>query len=123
MAKIAVVDDSPAAVELLSKMLKEQGHAVVNYLDPIGVEDKIAREAPDLIFMDIVMPQRNGYEVIRALRRNAATQHIPIVIVSSKGEETDVQWGKRQGAVGYITKPFGPQDIADALKSHLPATA
>jgi twitching motility two-component system response regulator PilH len=119
MAKVVVVDDSSATVDLISKVVKDQGHTVVSYLNPIDVDSKIAGDAPDLIFMDIVMPEKNGYEVIRALRRNEATKDIPVVIVSSKGEETDVQWGKRQGAVGYITKPFSSQDIITALNAYL----
>lgn len=119
MAKVVVVDDSSATVDLISKVVKDQGHSVVAYLDPTDVDSKIASDSPDLIFMDIVMPAKNGYEVIRALRRNDATKDIPVVIVSSKGEETDVQWGKRQGAVGYITKPFNSQDIISALNAYL----
>ena len=63
-------------------------------------------ERPDVLLLDIVMPKRNGYELLRALKRNAQTKTTPVVLVSSKNQESDRAWGKRQGADDYLAKPF-----------------
>ena len=111
MAKITLVDDSTAILDMLASILEGANHSVNKYNNPNSVEDKIAADPPNLIMLDIVMPERNGYEVLRALKRNTATKDIPVMLVSTKGEETDIRWGKRQGAVDYIVKPFTQADI------------
>ncbi len=119
MAKIAVVDDSTATVTLLSSILESAGHTVFSYTDASTVEIELKKENPQLIFMDIVMPEKNGYEIIRALRRDNQMKTIPVVIVSTKSEATDISWGKRQGAVDYITKPFTPERVLLAVSANL----
>lgn len=101
---------------MMQSILTGAGHTVSTYNNPLGVEDKVLAEQPSLVFLDIIMPERNGYEVLRALRRNAETKNIPVVLVSSKGEETDVRWGLRQGAAAYVTKPYTHDDIIGALQ-------
>ena len=117
MARIAVIDDSQATTDMLASILQGANHSVISYNNPESVEDKIALEQPQLIMLDIVMPERNGYEVLRALKRNRATKDIPVVLVTSKDKETDVRWGKRQGATHYITKPFEPQEILSVVQA------
>lgn len=119
MATITVIDDSSATISMLSSILQQGNHDVVAYTDPTDVETRIAASPPDLVLLDIVMPERNGYEVLRALRRNPATESVPVILVSSKSEETDIRWGKRQGAVDYITKPFTPEAVLDAVRQHV----
>lgn len=119
MATVAIIDDSPAIIEMLTQILRGASHNVISYLDPTAVEDKISETLPDMVLLDIVMPSRNGYEILRALKRNASTKTIPVIVVSSKGEETDVRWGKRQGAVDYIVKPFTPDTILSTIQAHL----
>lgn len=119
MAKIFVIDDAAADSALMQSILASNNHSVSVANNPVGVEDTIAAERPDLIMLDIVMPERNGYEVLRALKRNDATKDIPVILVSSKGEETDIRWGKRQGAVDYITKPYTPETVVNAIGNHL----
>ena len=119
MAKITLIDDSQATIDMLAGILKGANHNVNSYTDATAVEDKVAADKPDLIMLDIVMPARNGYEVLRGLRRNAATKDIPVILVSSKSEDTDIRWGKRQGAADYVTKPFTPDSILSAVQNHV----
>lgn len=119
MANIAVVDDSAATVSMLTSILQSAGHTVVSYTDAAKADSELGEVKPDLVFMDIVMPEKNGYELIRGLSRNVNTKHIPIIVISTKGEKTDIAWGKRQGAVEYIVKPFNPEQILQAVQAHL----
>ena len=114
---ILVVDDSPTDTHLLSEMLKKYGYAVSaagNALEGIA---KSKQEKPDLILMDIVMPGMNGFEATRAITRDPETAAIPIIIVSSKGLETDKAWGMRQGAKDYIVKPIDEKALMEKLKA------
>ena len=119
MAKITVIDDSKATLDMLAAILRSANHQVTAYLKGSDVELAIASEQPDLILLDIVMPERNGFEILRALRRNSSTKDIPVILVSSKDQATDIQWGKRQGANDYITKPFSPEGILSTVSQHL----
>ncbi len=105
MARILIVDDSPTEVHVLQGMLEKNKFEV---LTAATGEEGIARarqEKPDLILMDVVMPGLNGFQATRSLAKDAETQHIPIIIVTTKDQETDRVWGLRQGAKDYITKP------------------
>ncbi len=116
MASIIHIDDSSADTSMMKSILSGAGHHVTSYNDPTSVEDKVAAAKPALVLLDIVMPQRNGYEVLRAMKRNVDIKDIPVVLVSSKSEETDVRWGLRQGAADYITKPYNAQIVLSKLK-------
>jgi len=119
MAKITVIDDSQATLDMIADILKTGDHDISTHIHSKDIEASIVAEKPDLILLDVVMPERNGYEVLRALRRNPETKDIPVILVSSKNEPTDVKWGKRQGAVDYVTKPFTSKSILSAVNEHL----
>ena len=105
MARILLIEDSPTDVAVLSQLLQRNGHQV---LTSGSAEDGIElcrRELPDLVLMDVVLPGMNGFQATRALSRDKATSAIPVLIVSTKGMETDKAWGMRQGARDYIVKP------------------
>ena len=106
MPLILIVDDSPTEVHVMTKALEKHGYRTAAAAD--GAEGvRLAREmSPDLIFMDIVMPGMNGYQATRTLTREEATRHIPVIMCTSKGQETDRIWGMRQGAHDYIVKPI-----------------
>ena len=106
MAKVMVVDDAYSDLILMESILKSAGHLVVSLIDGEELEDKMSAERPDMLLLDIVMPKRNGYELLRALRKDDRTRTTPIVLVSSKNQESDRAWGKRQGADDYLAKPF-----------------
>ena len=105
MALIMIVDDSPTEVHVLKTALEKHGFDTVSAAD--GSEClSLAREVrPDLIFMDVVMPRVNGYQATRTLTRDPQTKSIPVVMITTKDQETDRIWGMRQGAVDYLVKP------------------
>jgi twitching motility two-component system response regulator PilH len=74
---------------------------------------------PDLILMDVVMPNLNGFQATRAITRDATTRHIPVILVTTKDQDTDRVWGMRQGAKAYITKPFGEAELAEVIEQWL----
>ncbi len=105
MALIMIVDDSPTEVHVLKTALEKHGFDTVSAND--GSEClSLARELrPDLILMDVVMPGINGFQATRTLTRDPQTKSIPVVMITTKGQETDRIWGMRQGAVDYLVKP------------------
>jgi len=118
VAKLIAVDDSLADLKLIEHSLS-QYHQVVLYQGSENVEQHIEEEKPDAVLLDVVMPGRNGYEVLRSLRRSEATRNIPVLVISSKSEPTDIEWGKRQGASGYLTKPYTPEALRKAVQELL----
>ncbi len=105
MALVMIVDDSPTEVHVMRTALEQQGFETVAAAD--GSEClKLAREMrPDLILMDVVMPGVNGFQATRTLARDPATKAIPVVMISTKSQQTDKIWGLRQGAVDFLVKP------------------
>ncbi|MDH3355179.1 MAG: response regulator [Chromatiales bacterium] len=105
MAHILIVDDSPTEVHVLTSMLEGAGHTVYSANNgEAGIE--MAKELkPSLILMDVVMPGMNGFQATRQLTRAEETANIPVIIVTTKDQETDRVWGLRQGAKDYLTKP------------------
>jgi twitching motility two-component system response regulator PilH len=100
----------------MESILKSAGHEVVSLMDGDALEDKLSTERPDVLLLDIVMPKRNGYEILRALRKDARTKTTPVVLVSSKNQESDRAWGKRQGADEYLGKPFTSDQLLTMVK-------
>lgn len=116
MSKIVVVDDSYAELQLIESYLKTAHHTVLSFSTTDGLEDKIAAEKPDLIVLDVVMPGRNGFQACRDLRNDSRFRNIPIVLCTSKGQESDKFWGQQQGANGHVVKPFEMEDLLHAVK-------
>ena len=104
--KILVVDDEPNMAQLLAEYLTEQGYQVVTAENGEDAIVKAKAELPDLILMDVVMPGLNGYQATRTITRDDATKHIPVIMCTSKGADTDRIWGMRQGANDYLIKPI-----------------
>ena len=105
MARILLIEDSPTDTAVLTRLLERHGHQVIV---SISAEDGIEvckRELPDVVLMDVVLPGMNGFQATRALSREPSTKAIPVLIVSTKGMDTDRAWGLRQGAKDYIVKP------------------
>ena len=116
MAKILIVDDSPTETYQLSGMLEKNGHSVVSAEDgDVGVALALQQQ-PDVILMDVVMPGLNGFQATRQLSKSAETSHIPVIIVSTKDQETDRVWGLRQGAKAFLTKPVSEKKLLGAIK-------
>ena len=108
---VLLVDDSPTERHVLVELLSRNGYQVITAENGEEGIEKARRELPDLILMDVVMPGLNGYQATRTLTRDEATKHIPVIVCTSKGQETDRIWGLRQGALDYIVKPINAEDL------------
>lgn len=111
MAKLLVVDDSTTEREHLRDLLQKAGHTVVTAGSGREVVALAERERPQLIFMDIVMEEVDGFHATRALREAPGTDRIPVVVVSSKNQKADKVWAQLQGARGYVVKPYAADEI------------
>ncbi len=123
MATILIVDDSMTMMEGHKRILEKAGHVV--YSADNG-EAGIARAIelqPDLILMDVVMPKMNGFQATRKLTRDDRTKHIPVIIVTSKDQKTDIMWGKRQGAQDYLIKPAEEKQLLGTVSKLLMAAS
>lgn len=109
--KVLVVDDSATERHVLGDILGKKGFQVVYAESGEQAVAKAKTELPDLILMDVVMPGMNGFQATRAISHDDVTKHIPIIICSTKGQETDKIWGLRQGAKDYITKPVSADEL------------
>jgi len=117
--KILVVDDSPTDLANIKSILSEAGCLTVAATSGKEALDKAKAEKPDLIFMDIIMPDMDGYAACRSLGSDAETKDIPVIFVTSKGQKADRLWAQMQGGKGYITKPYAADAIIDQLKAFL----
>jgi twitching motility two-component system response regulator PilH len=117
MARILIVDDSPSQLMGIRRIVEKLGHEALTAEDGAAGMEVAKRELPDLILMDVVMPNLNGFQATRAISKEATTSHIPMVLVTTKDQETDKVWGMRQGARDYVVKPV----VADELISKIRA--
>ncbi|HET6631226.1 MAG TPA: response regulator [Rhodanobacteraceae bacterium] len=115
MARILIVDDSPSQLIGLKRIVEKLGHEVLAAEDGAAGVEVAKAEIPDLILMDVVMPNLNGFQATRTISRNETTAHIPIILVTTKDQETDRVWGIRQGARAYITKPVDEDELTARL--------
>lgn len=113
---VLIVDDSPAQVKLMQGLLEPEGYWPVGLNDPLRVEEMISSERPSLILLDVVMPQRNGFQVCRELKASRDFHSIPVILVTSKDTASDRYWGEQQGADGYVTKPFTREELLRAVR-------
>lgn len=119
MKTVLVVDDSPAELKLMSLYLKEAGYLVISADDAKDALKKAEDQNPDLVITDVVMPDMSGFELCRSLKKNEATQQLPVVICTTKNQDLDKLWGKKQGADEYVTKPYTREDFLKAVRSVL----
>ncbi len=108
---ILVVDDSPTEQRLVVSALQAKGYRVITAVDGDDAIEKATREQPRLVLLDVVMPKKNGYQVCRQLKTTAATQHIKVLMLTTKSQDADKFWGMKQGADGYLTKPFDSTEL------------
>ena len=119
MARILIVDDSPSQLMGIRRIVEKLGHEAITAEDGAAGVEVARRELPDLILMDVVMPNLNGFQATRSLTRDESTKHIPIVLVTTKDQDTDRVWGMRQGAKAYITKPFSESELSELITQYL----
>lgn len=109
--KILIVDDSKTELMFLSDFLSKKGFQIKTASNAEETMARLSEEKPDLILMDVVMPGQNGFQLTRAITRDPNYQDIPVIMCTSKGQETDKVWAMRQGAKGYITKPVDTEEL------------
>ena len=116
MARILIVDDSPSQLLGIQRIVEKLGHETITATD--GAAGVVAAKAslPDLVLMDVVMPNLNGIQATRTLKREPTTSHIPVSLVTTKDQDTDRMWGMRQGARAYITKPFSEHELSEVIE-------
>ena len=115
------MDDSPTETYRFREILEKHGHQVLEASNGADGVAMARAELPDLILMDVVMPGLNGFQATRQLTKGEDTAHIPIIIVTTKDQETDRVWGKRQGARDYLTKPIEEQQLLQTMAQYLQA--
>ncbi len=116
MARILIVDDSPSQLLGIQRIVEKLGHQILTATDGAAGVEAAKAELPDLVLMDVVMPNLNGFQATRTLARDEVTRHIPVILVTTKDQDTDRMWGMRQGAKAYITKPFSEDELSEVLE-------
>ncbi|MFT6152713.1 MAG: twitching motility two-component system response regulator PilH [Bermanella sp.] len=117
MARVLIVDDSPTETFTLKSMLEAKGFEVLTAENGADGVALAREELPDVVLMDIVMPGLNGFQATRQLTKDEKTAHIPVIIVTTKDQETDKVWGQRQGARGYLVKPVTEDQLAETINT------
>ena len=121
MARILIVDDSPSQLLGIQRIVEKLGHTWITAEDGAQGVEVAKRELPDMVLMDVVMPNLNGFQATRQLSREPTTKHIPVILVTTKDQDTDRMWGMRQGAKAYLTKPFSEDELSEVIERILSA--
>ena len=117
ISNVLVVDDSKTELMFLSELLKKNGFSVSTAENAEDALKRLAESVPDLILMDVVMPGQNSFQLTRSIMKDPRYSHVPIIICTSKNQETDRVWGMRQGARDYITKPVNQAELLAKIKA------
>ncbi len=115
--KILVVDDSKTELHHLSEILIKRGYAVRTAENADDAMRRMGEETPDLVLMDVVMPGQNGFQLTRSITRDPRFAKVPVIMCTSKNQETDKVWGMRQGARDYIVKPVDGDELAAKIRA------
>jgi twitching motility two-component system response regulator PilH len=115
MARVLIIDDSPTETYKLTSMLEKNGHVVMTADNGEAGIEMAQKELPDVVLMDVVMPGLNGFQATRQLSKTPETSHIPVIIVTTKDQQTDRVWGMRQGAKAYLSKPITQEVLMAAM--------
>lgn len=121
MTQILIVDDSPTETHILKGILEKHGFQTETAENGTEGVERAKEIKPDLILMDVVMPGLNGFQATRQLTKDPATANIPVIIVTTKDQETDRLWGMRQGAKDFVTKPVSEKNLMDKVNTALAA--
>jgi twitching motility two-component system response regulator PilH len=116
MPTVLIVDDSPTEIHVLKTWLEKNGFSTITAESGEEGIQKAKAEKPDAIIMDVVMPGMSGFQATRQLSKDADTSAIPVVMVTTKDQETDKIWGMRQGAVAYLSKPVSEKQLVDKIR-------
>lgn len=116
MTTVLVIDDSPSELAEFRDMLAKNDFHVLEAVNGEQGCQMAEEHLPDVILMDVVMPEMNGFQATRKITRSKTTEHIPVIMISTKNQETDKVWGKRQGAKEYITKPIDESGLVAIIR-------
>jgi twitching motility two-component system response regulator PilH len=119
MARILIADDSNTDIKFMESILADKGHNLVLARDGEEAEQKIQSQTFDIIILDVVMPKKNGFQICRWIKKDEKLKAIPVIMVTSKKEESDRLWGKQQGADFYLTKPYEPAELLMAINKFI----
>lgn len=122
MKRVLVVDDSPTEAYQISHILNKHGYEVVAAESGEAAVEMAREQVPDLVLMDIVMPGINGFQATRQLTKNPKTSEIPVIMVTTKNQQSDREWSRKQGARGYLVKPVPEKDLIDTITTVLSAS-
>ncbi|MEG3439648.1 response regulator [Pannus brasiliensis CCIBt3594] len=117
MVTVLVVEDTVSEKELISLYLREAGYTVINASNGREALTQVETQKPDVVVTDVVMPDMNGFELCRSLKKNPETHKLPVIACTSKNQELDRLWGMKQGIDVYVTKPFTREEIVRAIRS------
>jgi len=115
--KILLVDDSKTELHYLTDLLSKKGFNVRTAVNGEEAMKRLEEEVPELILMDVVMPGQNGFQLTRSITRDERYAHIPVIMCTSKNQETDKVWGMRQGARDYVVKPVKAEELLAKIKA------
>jgi DNA-binding response OmpR family regulator len=119
MARILIIEDDPEAAHILELSLKREGYTVGIAMDGTQGLSAVQTQRPDLVLLDLMMPDVDGFEVCRRIRANPATARLPIIVVSARTQDADKQMAAKVGASGYLTKPYRRADLLAAIEARL----
>ena len=115
--KVLVVDDVATDLKNMEQIVSGAGYVVITAKSGKEAVEKAKNEHPDVVLLDVIMPEMNGFQACRAIMSDPATKDIAVILVSSKGEKTDKVWGAEQGARSYVTKPYTPEQLLNELRA------
>lgn len=119
MIKILIADDSDTDKRYILDSFKDTGFDLTTASDGEEAEQKAKNGQFDLIILDVIMPKKNGFQVCRALKQDTALKGVPVILLTSKSQESDKFWGQKQGADEYITKPFDQKELMRAVRKYV----
>jgi len=116
MSKILIVDDEPSLRFLISSTLEDEGYDILEATDGLEAYEKIKKEKPDLVILDVMMPGMTGFELCEKLKKDVATRSIIVVMLTAKGQEKDRLQSEKVGADYYLRKPFSPMGLLEVIE-------
>ena len=116
MSTVLIVEDGLTDMEILSLYLRDAGYSVMNAKSSEEAQAQIVNKQPDMIFLDVILPGKSGYEICRELKENPSTKNIPVVFCSTKNSDVDKMWGTMLGADAYLSKPINQDELTVTLQ-------
>jgi DNA-binding response OmpR family regulator len=119
MKTVLVADDQPHIVRLIQVNLEKVGYRVVTAADGLEALRKVREEIPDLVILDVIMPHKDGFEVLREIKRDPRLMEVPVIMLTVKTQNADIVEGLREGAEMYLPKPFHPKELVSLIRRAL----